>query len=96
MPAAGAIDEGGICEREDGIIVETVVKFSSDIDGDADVVDWIVLDNNDCSIPFVVFLMVDWVGESRPSDFKCDADIVDRIVLDNIDCSKLEVYCTFV
>ena len=39
MPAAGAIDEGGICELGDGIIVETVVKISSDINGDADVVD---------------------------------------------------------
>ena len=39
MPGAGAIDEGEICELEDGIIVETVVKNSSDINCDADVVD---------------------------------------------------------
>ena len=39
MPAAGAKDEGGICELEDGIIVETDLKNSSDINCDADIVD---------------------------------------------------------
>ena len=39
MPAAGATDEGGICELEDGTIVETVLKISSDIKCDADIVD---------------------------------------------------------
>ena len=77
MPAAGATDEGRICELEDGIIVETVVKISSDIDGDANV---IVLDKDGGSIVAKIF-----------SDIECDADFVDRIVLDNIDCSKLEV-----
>ena len=38
MPAAGATDEGGICELEDGII-KTVVKISLDVNCDADVVD---------------------------------------------------------
>ena len=39
MPAAGAKDEGRICELEDGIIVETDLKNSSDINCDADIVD---------------------------------------------------------
>ena len=71
MSAASATDEGRICELEDGIIVETVVKNSSGINCDSDVIDWIVLDKDGGSIVVKI-----------SSDIKCDADIVDWVKCD--------------